>query len=290
MKRPPKSRKQDPLEANSPRVEPWIGWSWIAPKTGQEGKDAKFSRESSELEWVRQQLEKLIDVFQIDRAHRTTPPAMIVVASASRPDPIDEAIADLSQRFPTAPIRLLLGEWWSGHRRTWPLSSGITSLYWYQCHDVLLPQVMEFNGSLSEMSTQARSAIVVSSDSSIRQMWLEVLPSLGFHPLAVGSCHSLPEGAIEIVILDQVSSKSPALNGLPSETNEDFDDIANEVAILRGAYPHAKIVVCSGFPRWTEVRRCIKSGAGLFVGKPCHWEGIGRVLRSSFSSAALPRR
>jgi len=289
------------------RVVPWTAWFWLAGWSKSEAINSDFPRDFQDLEWVRQQLGRVNDVVQVDREPRNatsnendesaseqsrrqrpawaslsppTPPSLVVLASASRSDPVEKALDELSKRYPDAKIRLLLGEWWAGHRRTWQLPSDVARVYWYQCHDVLLPEVMELVGASMELSTHVRQAFVVSDDSSIRQMWLEVLPTLGFQALGACDTNSLPEGMVDIVVLDQDRSEVDRPDRSPEDRDEAFSDIANDVTIVRRAFPQAKIVVCFGFPRWTEMHRCIEAGAELFLGKPFDLLGFGRILRA----------
>ncbi len=301
------------VEASAP-FRPWGAWCWLAANHGLHSKDREFSSEIGELDWVRQQLSQVIDILPVNfhssdalihqqnqgnlvslpNSNRSsslsfaplTDPSIILLASANRSDPIDEAAKKLGLQYPKASIRLVLGEWWTGHRRTSPIAKELTSVYWYQCHDLLLPELLpnalpqggvniELN---NETRSRSRTALVVSDDSSIRQMWLEVLPSLGFQPLAVRDIAGLPQGQVDVVFYDQAfaaTGREPHLQTeLPSDATLDVD----QIAILRRTFPSSKIVACFSFPRWIEVERCVKSGADFILGKPFRLEGINKAL------------
>ncbi len=310
MKRTSKEKNRSLPNTDLTRVVPWAAWFWLANWSKSESIKSDFPKDFSDLNWVRQQLDRVVEVVEVDRELRSgssdkseesttvqssrlrptwasmnppTPPSLVVLASANRSDPIEEALNDLSKRYPDATIRLLLGEWWAGHRRTWQFSSDVTRVYWHQCHDVLLPDAMELVDVSAEPATQVRQALVVSDDSSIRQMWLEVLPTLGFQALAARDMNGLPEGMVDVVVLDQDRSEVQPEDRSPDDHGEAFCDVASQVSIARRVFPQAKIVVCFGFPRWTEMHRCIEAGAELFLGKPFDLQGFGRLLRSKLA-------
>ena len=308
-----KSLEQGEKPKNEIVVQPIAAWCWLASNDHELTENGSFSREKGELDWVRSQVASAIDVWEVKpiapsvsnadstRVSKqrglsspsilshpmlrslspTEPPSMIFVASSNRNDPIDRAVAELKTRYPDAAIRLVLGEWWSGHRRTWPVAKDLVSAYWYQCHDLILPEILSANRIAMESSSIAGMALVVSDDSSMRQMWLDLLPGLGFQAFAAFDTDRLPEGKADVVIFDQAdASRSSDLDSLV-DTNNALAVHSEKVAVLRRTYPQAKIVVCFDFPRWNRVRSCIEAGADIIVGKPFRLEGLWSILNKS---------
>jgi hypothetical protein len=209
-------------------------------------------------------------------------PTVVLLASCCRSDPLAEEAERLVRRFPRARVLVVLGEWWVGHRRTWRLPAAVTTVYWYELHDRLLPlfldpplasgdsragsdaAVVDVGGQFSR-----RSALVVSDQTESQRLWMDILPSYGFHVFASRHVDEIPAGHCELLISD------------PS-----FDPSPMEIAKLRHVYPAARLLACFGFPRWQRVAACLEAGADLISAKPFHLEGLVR----SFSSAALPRR
>jgi CheY-like chemotaxis protein len=209
-------------------------------------------------------------------------PTLVFLASCSRSDPLVEEAERLVRRFPRARVLVVLGEWWVGHRRTWRLPAAVTTVYWYELHDRLLPLFLDPPlpaGGLRDLSNAAvaavdgqvstRTALVVSDQPEARRLWMDILPSYGFHVFASRHVDEIPAGHCDLLICDPSVDPSPM-----------------EIAKLRQVYPAARLLACFGFPRWHRVAACLDAGADLISAKPFHLEGLVR----SFSSAALPRR
>lgn len=313
MKRASKNLKQTPIVEVSTSVEPWAAWFWLESFNQNEVMNYDFSKKMPELDWVRSQLANHIptvviegiDLVQRDPSEHslvqekrkskplkawhvpTSSPTCVFLGSAARNDPIDAAIDHLRKLYPSAMIQLVLGEWWDGHRRTWPISTEYKKAYWYECHDSLIPELATVS-HLRRNEAVPRLALAISENSTVRQTWLDVLPSLGFQPLVARDTNSLPEGEIDTVILDLLQQNSFTTSTDISAAQHgpvpSIESIASQVAILRQTYAKSQIVVCFGFPRWSEVSRCIQSGADLILGKPFRLEGLGKMLNRKIDS------
>jgi CheY-like chemotaxis protein len=269
-------------------IPPWAAWCWLSPGASETQENPTFYDGLGELGWVRRQIASVIDVTDLVNPYPeklesesvstsdilrplrkrpmhppripSTVPKIVFLASAKRSDPIEQVAAAFEEQYPEASLQVVLGEWWVGHRRTWPIAKKWTAVYWYQCHDVVLPKLLsECEDWLSRTTT--KMALVVSKDSSIRRMWLEILPQQGFQAVAVSQRMELPEGSIDVVFYDQAES-----------------DSASDIAVLRKTFPEAKIVVCFGFPDWNQAKRCIEAGADVILGKPFQMEGVRAIL------------
>ncbi len=273
---------------NSSQFPPWAAWYWLAADHSMPIENRDLSREFNELAWVRTQIANIIDVSDISAATpkslslRSSSPSAIFLASSNRSDPIERAADELKARYPDATFRLVLGEWWTGHRRTWTVAKEWTSVYWYQCHDTLLPELLMPSADSIDRSSAIRLALIVSVDSSTRQMWLDTLPQLGFQVLAASDAGVLPEGKVDVVFFDPADNPRSIDPELSSETKKGAADDARTVTVLRKTYPNSKIVGCFGFPRWHEVSRCLESGADFIVGKPFRMAGLERMLATAF--------
>jgi len=293
-----------------PISRPWAAWCWLASDDPQSSDNLDVSKELRELAWVQAQVSNVIEVSEIacnqsgelvtDEFRTTgktssaalpmigrpmqrsliryTPPSTIFLASFNRSDPIERAAGMFKTQYPDAALRVVLGEWWAGHRRTWPISKQWASVYWYQCHDVLLPELLMQCDTWRGRKPTTRMALVVSADSSIRQLWLEILPQLGFQALAASNVDELPEGKVDVVFYDRAfTDLSCNFEGV-GETDESMATDASSVSVLRKTFPDSKIVACFGFPRWNEVHRCIESGADIILGKPFQMDGLSTML------------
>ncbi len=312
MKRGSKKITSDAETAESSSAfPPWAAWCRLVSDDDRSAKKNNFSQGFRELAWVRGQVSSVINVADIacefssevatndaqatgkrssnampmiDRPmqrsliHPSTAPSTIFLASCNRSDPIDRAAAAFKVCYPEASLQVVLGEWWAGHRRTWPIAMESSSVYWHQCHDVLLPKLLKQSGQWESRQRESCMALVVSEDSSVRQMWLDVLPQLGFHALAASNARELPEGRVDVVVYDQVTNDSLRDSEALGEFDHRNTEDALGVAALRRTYPDSRIVACFGFPRWNEVSRCVDSGADIVLGKPFHLQGLSTML------------
>jgi CheY-like chemotaxis protein len=271
-------------------ISPWAGWCWLNPSDGESQEITTILNEFGELGWVRQQIARVIDTIDLDvpsservmseapveslslktEAKSTSPrlwipstaPRTIYLASSNRSDPIEQIASAFEKRYPEASVQIVLGEWWTGHRRTWPLAAKWMSAYWYQCCDIVLPKLLSENKDRHiKSSSTSKLAFVLSEDSSIRHMWLEVLLQLGFQAVAASQRQGLPEGNVDVVVYDSRD-----------------DDSLSEVELLRRTYPDAKIAVFCGFPNWNQAKRCLDAGADGILGKPFQMEGFQSLL------------
>ncbi len=252
---------------------------------------------SPELAWLVVQIKNLLPFFEASEitSHRDESPSIIYVLSSGRDDPIANAIEGMRHRFPNAAIRVILGEWWSGHRRTQALPIGIAEAYWYQAYDLILPEIAEILESFdhskdrlirptSSNSTPTAhksiehfeeseeitgSTLIVSDHSDNRRLWADIGSSIGLKTVGIRGMEELPEGSFSLVVLDNR-----------------LDPTTEEVEKIRRAYPKAKMLVGLNFPCWRTVELSLQAGADWFVGKPFQLAGLGRT----FSSAALDRR
>jgi CheY-like chemotaxis protein len=225
------------------------------------------------------------------------PPAIIYVFSASRDDPISTTVQGIYQQFPNTEVRVILGDWWSGHRRTQALPKGMASAYWYQVYDLILPELQQIsddyqkgggdqvptktpamlesdqNSENSEGSYSVTrgtiTTLVISDHAENRRLWAELGSNLGLTTVGIRGIEELPEGSFAIVILDHR-----------------LDGKIEEIEMIRRAYPEARFVVGLNFPSWRTVEPCLFAGVDWFVGKPFQLAGLART----FSSAALGRR
>lgn len=224
-------------------------------------------------------------------------PSVIFIASASRVDAITGAMERIVTSFPSVPVRLVLGEYWAGHRRTQPINldpKAASTAYWYQTHDLLIPTALDYIEREAEARERPGSepktpddsqllpgrlrvsasngsghALVVSDHGENRRLWLDLLPSYGFQAVAAFGEQDLPEGRFDVVILDNFSDVGP-----------------EAVAKLRRVYPEAVLAAGFGFPTWSVVEPCLAAGIEVVFGKPFQPAGLVR----SFSSAALARK
>ena len=250
-----------------------------------------------ELGWLAGQIKNLLPFFDLGEitSHRNVLPAIIYVFSSGRDDPISSAIEEMRHRFPNTVIRVILGEWWTGHRRTQTLPGGIAEAYWYQAYDLILPELIEILESLEDSKGEHLPAtgssltpttdeglglfeaseedacftLVVSDHADNRRLWADLGSSIGLNTVGIRGMGELPEGNFSLVILDNR-----------------LDPTAEEVEKARRAYPKARLMVGLNFPCWRTVESCLQAGADWFIGKPFQLAGLGRT----FSSAALDRR
>lgn len=244
---------------------------------------------------------------KVDRAKLamglTEDPALILVASRSRNDPIGSVVKHLGDRFPNSPTRLVLGDWWSGHQRTMPIRlPEVSSYYWHQLADALFPDILNgfaehegFQGFAASQkdvgdatalqlpsirvdrdafgardATSCKpAALIVSESSSTRRLWIEHLSLQGYFAIAIDFEAKLPDGDFGLVIADSDRALLPGV-----------------LDRLRRVYTSAFIAVLDGFPRWNEAREMLRAGADVVQSKPYRASGLFRT----FSSAALARR
>ncbi len=285
--------KKNQIESNLAKdtmsFPPWVGWCWLHPPDSKSREDSSFSDEFAELQWVRRQLSKVVEVMDIacsvsekliaeSRSTSSLPlskvrlpspglpilatfPKTIFLASWNRSDPIERVTQALEEQYPEASLRVVLGQWWVGHRRTWPIATKWTCVYWYQFHDVVLPMLLLESEDWMKRGSTTKMALVVSDDSSIRRMWLEVLPRHDFQVLAASQVKGLPEGDVDVVFYEPPDN-----------------DAAGEIKVLRKTFPKAKIVACFSFPEWDQAKQCIDAGADIILGKPFQMEGLSSIL------------
>lgn len=264
----------------------WTAWirfgTTLESETFREGEAPPID----ELEWVRSEISKVVEVVDVGKPLQTptTLPSFVYMASTNRIDAIEEHLDEIGKQFPGVPIRFVLGQWWTGHRRSWPITTEISYVYWYQVHDTLFPELLTAKNNLSRSEPKACSALVVADLSSTRQMWLDVLPTIGLKGLATADTAHLPEGKVDVVFLDQKGLETELKREQNAESsakfNYDIEEDANRVAAVRRAYPNATILVSIGFPRWQVVARCLENGADYIVGKPFQLEGVRSLLQA----------
>jgi len=263
----------------------WTAWIRLGKTLESEAFSAGETPAIDELDWVRGEISKVVEVVDVRKPlqTRTTLPSIVYMASANRIDVIEQQLDEIRKQFPGVPIRFVLGQWWTGHRRSWPISAEISYAYWYQVHDTLFPELLTVKSISSESEPKPCSALVVADLSSTRQMWLDVLPTIGFNGLATADTAHLPEGNVDVVFLDQKGLETELNREQNAESSTEFDyDVevdSNRVAVVRRAYPNATILVSIGFPRWQVVARCLENGADYIVGKPFQLEGIRSLLQ-----------
>jgi CheY-like chemotaxis protein len=252
---------------------------------------------SPELHWLADKIRNRFPFFddgEIPSLRRESP-SIIYVFSSERDDPISNTVEGMRHRFPNAAIRVILGEWWTGHRRTQTLPVGIAVAYWYQAYDLILPELDnileslassigehrtrtssnstpatdESKGLVVESQEVTRSTLIVSDHADNRRLWADVGSNLGLTTVGIRGLEALPEGNFSLVILDNR-----------------LDPTSEQVEKMRRAYPTARLLIGLNFPCWRTVDACLHAGADWFVGKPFQLAGLGRT----FSSAALDRR
>jgi hypothetical protein len=199
-----------------------------------------------------------------------------------------ESLVDWSRQHHVACV---LGEHWSGHRRSYPLPESIETFYWHQWYDQVIPWVCHeacvlgsgvsslrvgriqadvdrFVAWRSSQSVQDhlsnRIAWCVSDNDSSVQMWQGLLEGYGIR--TVGSRIDQLHGKFQadLLIIDY-----SAREGIGS--NRSLDAWLLE---LRAKQPDAFFVVIDPFvemERWANLRSL---GADAIVGKPCSPQGF----------------
>lgn len=199
----------------------------------------------------------------------------IYIASSNRSDDVVGIWQWATENYPGAEKQVVLGRWWPGHRRSWPLRDIKTS-YWYQCQDQLIPGLYEskrfdesvIGDSRKEVGSSAKLGLVYAIDTTSRKFWSEVLPSMGYTPLAINQLESLPEGDVRLVLIDADCAEENWQNG-PSFKS------------LRTKYPRARIAGAWGFPEWTEVASLLGDSMDIVLGKPFDLFGLKKLLEQT---------
>jgi hypothetical protein len=204
-------------------------------------------------------------------------PSVILLAIASRNASVESCAKSIQQQFPAAKVGLVLGEWWTGHSRTWRIIENFPSFYWYQVWDRIVPFALDSRSSSSPHDSRlAQRAVVMSDAAETRQLWREIFADQAMVCFACRRPNEAPEGEADVVVLDAIEQFSEA-----------------EVQLVRRIYPDARIAGLFGFPRWSVASRYIESGCDIVAGKPFNAAGLLQSLRRSSrlaSSAALPRK
>ncbi len=256
--------------------------------------------DAPELAWLAKTISSQFlfrDFREAQSEFKSQPPSIIYVFSASRDDPILETVNVVHRQYPGIEVRVILGDWWTGHRRTQALPSNLGTAYWFQAHDLILPELLQifddFQKGAEVVSPTSEAAIVetdrsnehrpgqqtatrgssttliVSDHAENRRLWADLGASMGLTTVGIRGLEEIPEGSFAIVILDHR-----------------LDAKIEEIELIRRAYPEAKLLVGLNFPCWRTVEPCLYAGIEWFVGKPFQLAGLVRTL----SSAALDRR
>ncbi len=128
------------------------------------------------------------------------------------------------------------------------LPSIVSTAYWYQTHDVLVPATQDCF-CVQAVKHSNSQVLIVSDHASNRRLWLDLLAALGSHGVAAHGESDLPEGNFSVVIVDNLRECSPEL-----------------VAKIRRVYPEVVISVGFGFPAWSLVEPCLVAGADIIFG------------------------
>lgn len=266
-------RTSEPIQASKPTQSP--SCVWIGDYT-------------PELAWVASKLTREIDLLRLETDNhfqrfgpQLSPTHVVMAVHDRRPSlPIDfQAVRSM---WPNAKPIIVLGEWWTGHRRCHPLPDDIPSYYWYQWWEDLhrefdnertidsgsqqlsirLQRIVSRTTKPPQVSERLRMALVTVDDAPIREMWMDILPTLGWQPVARTSDESIPRTSFEMAILD-VGFKE-----LRSEENvEQSSRLIREIS----SRATSNIIVRDGFPcysRW------------------CDWEAAG--AKWCIQNAVLP--
>jgi len=229
----------------------------------------------SELDWVREVIRKHVELHVIQISNWQSGVTEVVknlqcdsdhakhhlyIASGNRSDAIASFASGVHNLLPESEYQFILGQWWAGHKRTAPLPQRNRSYYWHGLYDGLLKEM----GVLAKPTSQAESALVVSSNPDLRKMWSELLPKDAIQVVGLTDTLYLPEAIFRYIIVD-------------GDTTEDCSSL---VARLRRRYPQATLAVAWGFPEWSKTRQALELGADIVVGKPFRWDNFLNSLRS----------
>ncbi len=283
----------------------WIAWCEIAS--------------TNELDWVSKELARHKTVVPFDcevESHKSNepklvmqrtsytlqqflgglsphPPQKILVASSARTDPIELLVDWLREEFDPIPIELVLGEWWSGYRRTWPLPKNVATsigtnvttgsfLVFTRERSLDLANHERENAPQRPQPVRGQLGLVISDDSETKASWLDLLPVMGFDGIAISPDDRLPSGAVDLIVLDMLPAAAPQTPHPLSEFSDELESdrpletakpmgLADRVAWLRRTYPAGRIVACFSFPRWKEVEACVREGWMWSCQSPFRW-------------------
>lgn len=302
--------RQSPLGASEPA-------SSSAPEI-EEVRCLWLGDSASELGWFRDRLIAAWPTLSLETARLQAAfanhihPTHLFLASRSRSDSLVDNYADARAKWPNSEIVVVLGAWWTGHRRCQPLPDSWVTHYWYEWWDrthaliqprqLLAPDALEvpsgWNARIARIRSElghweaesnrvstkdriSKLALVTCADRTAQEMWETILSGFGFQPIFRRNGDPIPQASWSVHVVDAASYMVDAAH---------TDLAALSKMLQRDRLPFAKCLVRTGFPEYAGWRHWQAAGADWIVGSPCHMLGLKRILASLDSDSILGSR
>ena len=181
-----------------------------------------------------------------------------------------------------SPWFVILGEDWTGHRRTCPLHEGNVSFYWYELFDQLLPwvstllptsvhlsdrrvdRILESASRPIAPSSLNTSALIRTDIATDSELWRDLLSAMGIMPLDLPWNGRGARVSPDVIIMDLEERPRASV----SSSTARIDRWIEEWSDLKTRFPEAMRVAVDSFPRWDDWKQLMEIGVDVLLPKP----------------------